>query len=636
MKIPDVVTIDFETKKIMRRPEYPPKPVGVSILYPGEKKARYWAWGHPLRNNCTFSEGKNALSKAWYSGLPLLFQNSIFDVEVGVHHMGMKMPVWDQIHDTLFLIFLDEPQAITYSLKPSAERLLGMPPDEKDAVVDWLQERRPEIRDRDEVTGEFLPWEAYISEAPGDLVGSYANGDVIRTKRIFQKLLSEIIKRDMWDAYQRERQLMPILLETEQGGIRVDLSLMDSDLELYTKAFERVEDWMRKKLKAPSLNFNQKDDFADALEKNRMVDPGAWIYTRPTKAHPGGKRSTSKKNLVPEMIKDRHLALCWMYRNRLATCMRNFMQSWHRTAHKSKGYIYTHFNQVCNSEHGNAGARTGRMQTAPNFQNIPKNFDSRGDGYEHPKFLRDLPPLPLMRKYLLPDSNTQLWGHRDYSQQELRILAHFEDGALLQAYLDDPKLDVHNIVHEGFKAAGFDFDRTIIKNFDFQVIYGGGIPAICGVFHCSPEQAKHFMQILKQQLPGYDELNKAVKHNAKAGFPTVTWGGRQYYCPEPSYSKKHARQMSFEYKMLNYLVQGSAADCTKQAIINYCNHPKRKGRFLIAVHDEINISADRGLMKQELAVLGEAMSDVEFDLPMLSDSKFGPRWSELQKVEAAA
>ena len=88
------------------------------------------------------------------------------------------------------------------------------------------------------------------------------------------------------------------------------------------------------------------------------------------------------------------------------------------------------------------------------------------------------------------------------------------------------------------------------------------------------------------------------------------------------------RMCTFEYKLLNYLVQGSAADCTKEAIIRY-DEAKQHGRFLVTVHDEINVSASKKYAKSEMAILREAMESIEFGLPMLSDGESGSNWADL-------
>lgn len=107
MKQPKPVTIDFETMGIEGRPFYPPVPVGVSIKYPG-KKAHYYAWGHPTDNNCCYSDTAEALAKAYQHKDGILFQNAKFDLDVAEVHFNLPIPAWDQVHDTMFLLFLDD------------------------------------------------------------------------------------------------------------------------------------------------------------------------------------------------------------------------------------------------------------------------------------------------------------------------------------------------------------------------------------------------------------------------------------------------------------------------------------------------------------------------------------------------
>jgi DNA polymerase I-like protein with 3'-5' exonuclease and polymerase domains len=100
--------------------------------------------------------------------------------------------------------------------------------------------------------------------------------------------------------------------------------------------------------------------------------------------------------------------------------------------------------------------------------------------------------------------------------------------------------------------------------------------------------------------------------------------------------------MDFYYKLLNYLVQGSSADVTKEGLIRYDSHPKRESRFLVTVYDEINIStpslkglsakAKQDCAKREMQFLRESMEGIPgIDVPMLSDGKASDRnWAELK------
>ena len=134
--------VDFETLGITQRPHYPPPPVGVSVKLPG-KKSKYYSWGHVTGNNSTWSEAKQVLDHAWACKDGVAFQNGKFDVDVAEVHMKMDPLPWERVHDTLFLLFLDDPHQMELGLKQSASRLLDLPPDEQDDVRDWLLEHQP-------------------------------------------------------------------------------------------------------------------------------------------------------------------------------------------------------------------------------------------------------------------------------------------------------------------------------------------------------------------------------------------------------------------------------------------------------------------------------------------------------------
>ena len=622
MKAPQVVTIDFETDAILPRPDYPPVPVGMSIQRPGEIP-RYWAWRHPIQNNCTLKDAKKHLQDIFKSGALLLFHAAKFDVDVAVTHMGCKMPKWDRIHDTLYLLFLSDPYASTFALKPSAERYLKMPPTEQDAVRQWLVNHKIcKPKDR--------RWGAHIAKAPGNLVGRYAKGDTIRTLKLFKHLYPEIVRRGMLDAYNRERELMPIFLDNERQGIRVDYKVLAADVDTYRLARTRAEKWLRRKLVAKALDFNSTAEVAEALYASGTVTE--WELTKT------GKRSTAKKHLTKERFNDPKIWLVLGYRNKLNKCLNTYMEPWLRVAERSGGVIYVGWNQVRQSSgFGSAaevfGARTGRPSTSPNLLAVTKSFYDRGDGFEHPKFIRGLPELPTIRRYILPDPR-QVLIHRDYNQQELRILAHFEDDALAEAYISDPTLDVHSYVQGRIKElTGVEYPRRHVKTLNFGMLYGMGIKRLADTLKIDPIEAKQMKRLQRQVLSGLPELEFNLKMRAASDEWIRTWGGREYYCEPPKIvinDDGEEQLRTYDYKLLNYLIQGSAADATKQALINY-NRIRKHGRFLLTVYDEINVSVPLSHVKTEMALLRQAMESVKFDVPMLSDGKVGKSWATLEK-----
>jgi len=270
------------------------------------------------------------------------------------------------------------------------------------------------------------------------------------------------------------------------------------------------------------------------------------------------------------------------------------------------------------------------MSSNPNFMNIPKSFEDKGDFYEHPAHVKSLPLLPLMRDYILPDPRG-VFMHRDYNQQEFRILAHFEDGELCQRYKDEPRMDIHTLVQDLIaEITGHRYPRGPVKSINFGKVYGMGLGKLAQAIGSTVDDAKRLSDAHRKALPGVRALEKSIKDMSKRGEPITTWGGRQYYVEDPKIIA--GRLQTFEYKLLNYLIQGSAADCTKEAIIRY-DAERKESRFMLTVHDEINLSCPPKAVKKEMKMLADVMHSVEFDVPMLSDGKTGTRWGKLTKYE---
>ena len=205
MRQPKPVTIDFETFGIEGRPKYPPIPVGVSIKVWG-RKSKYYAFGHPTENNCCWSEAASALEEAYQCEDGVLFQNGKFDVDVAEEWFGLAVPEWGKIHDTMFLLFLDDPHQRELGLKEAAARLLDWPAEEQDAIGEWLIANQPVpgVKISKSKSSEHY-FGRYLCFAPGKLTGAYANGDVDRTEGLFKLLWKKTRDREMLEPYDRER-----------------------------------------------------------------------------------------------------------------------------------------------------------------------------------------------------------------------------------------------------------------------------------------------------------------------------------------------------------------------------------------------------------------------------------------------
>jgi len=640
-KVPKPPTVDFESFKIEGRPVYPPVPVGVSIKTFGQK-ARYYAWGHPTKNNCGVDDAIAALREVWEHPDGVLFHNAKFDLDVAETHLGLPMLPWDRIHDTLFLLFLNEPHE-AQALKPAAERLLNLPPDEQDAVADWLVANQP-------VTGIKIsrsyksehPSGAYIAYAPGDLVGTYANGDTERTEKLFKLLHKRVLDAGMAEAYDRERQMLPILLQMERDGVPVDLERLAQDVENYNRQRDVLTEWIlrRLKIKDPGFNLDSGDQLVEALVNSKKVDPVMLGKT------PKGQWKTDKDSL-DIAVTDRVLLGMLKHRTQLGTCLKTFMMPWLKTAQQSGGVIYTQWNQTrATDSGGSVGTRTGRLSSTPNFQNIPKEFKPI---FRHeelnptkakllPVAPLDLQPLPQVRSYVAARPGMVLLD-RDYSQQELRILGHFEDGVLREAYEENPWLDVHDFAttmlqadYGLFPGQTHDEARKPVKNTGFGLIYGMGIGKLALKSDITVDEAKRVKDAYLAIFPGLRDMYGEMKRRAKADEPIRTWGGRVYYCEPPKVIDGQLRH--FDYKMLNVLIQGSAADCTKEAVIRYWAAKPASHQLLLTVHDELLVMCPKDEVDFGMRLLQEAMDGIKFGVPMLSEGKTTPtNWSTLKTYD---
>ena len=175
--------LDFESEAIDTRPNFPPTPVGLAHM-PDGGEGIYWAWGHPTKNNVNYDYARDRLEQLLANPQnEFVFHNAPFDCSIIEEKMGLTVP-WERVHDTMLCAFLTDPFG-ELSLKPLAEKLLGEPPVEQEAVREWLV-RHNICRANDKA------WGAYISKAPGDLVGTYAIGDVDRTLKLFRHFMLEM------------------------------------------------------------------------------------------------------------------------------------------------------------------------------------------------------------------------------------------------------------------------------------------------------------------------------------------------------------------------------------------------------------------------------------------------------------
>ena len=638
-EIEEAAVVDFESDPIRARPDFPPIPCGVAIKY-GAAPARYYAWGHRGHANPDgYEAGRAARGAAWESGRPLLFHNAKFDLAVAEERMGLPRPPWARVHDTLPALFLLDPRAPTYSLKPSAHKLLGLAPEERDAVVDWLMGKQPvpgvrlsRAHKSDSYAGAFVAW------APPDVVGPYCVGDVDRTRALGLWASERLTLADMVGAYDRERRLLPVIMDMEARGVRVNVVALERDLAAAETALMELDGWILARLGASAADFINLDS-GDELA-SLLVLCGAATEASLGVTPKSGKLQTNKE-AFDRGVFDPQLKAALRWRAALQVATQTFMAPWLDTARRAGGRIYTTWNSTRVSHdagHADAGARTGRFSSTPNFQNIPKEVKPlfRGDDPADPRDAeRPSPPfallkLPRVRGYVLPEEGHALVG-RDFASQELRVLAHFEDDALFRAYHERPDLDLHQYVTDTLAARGHKMTRRLVKNLHFAVIYGVGIGHLAEMMDCSVVEARAVLDAYYHEFPSVRELADETKRRWRTGQPVRTWGGR-VYPPEPP-RIIDGRLRRWEYKALNVIVQGSSADLTKEAMIAYAEVDGGRAPLILTVHDELVVTAPAAERDAAMTRLRDAMNVDRLDVPMRSDGYVGANWDDKIKLK---
>jgi DNA polymerase-1 len=600
----DPIVVDFETKPIIEGSGKKPAPVGVSILVPGKPNV-YYGWGHPGRNPHTWEDGRRALAASWDK--PLLFHNCKFDIGVALEHMGLKWP--EHYEDTMFQTYLVDPLAKSLGLKQLAEKLLGEPPDEQQAVFRWLKEN---------FRGPFLPehkiitqanFGAYIGYAPYSIVAPYAKGDTSRTLGLHRLLRPKITEKKMDAAYERELTLARIGYWMERVGVRVDRERLVAD---YAK-YEHIKDQQRAVI----------EHFLGDIDITKPVQVAAALtdrgYAPNLPRTPTGRLSTAKA-AIEENVTEPELRKAIRYWSTLRTLTQTFFKGWIEYS-AADGRVHPSWNQV---KSGESGTRTGRFSCSdPNLTNVPTEF-----GENETDVLHDM-DLPFMRQYILPDEG-EVIVPADFNGQEMRIMAHYAEGKALEIYQDDPAADFHQVAYSLIRecVGQLTLTRKIVKIVGFSMIYGSGIDKLAAQltqagYPTTPEEAWGIKQAYFKAIEGLQDFISQFK-----GLPDVrTWGGRVIPAEEACIVDGVWRD--FNYRLCNHLIQGSAADQAKEAMIRY--DETGYGQLLMMVHDELVISVPEEKMETEVPILKSAMEDMPgWDVPFRVEVEYGHNWHDLK------
>ena len=480
--------------------------------------------------------------------------------------------------------------------------------------IEMLGEMKSETELKEEAAQRGLDAKAELWKMPAMAVGFYAEQDAVLTLKLWHHLKTFVKKEQLQTIWNTEMELLPILIKMREVGIRIDLD----KAEILKKQFKTLE-----------------SSLITEIKKLSGVAVDIWAARSVAKAFDavGIKYDLTEKSKAPSFTTN------WLTNNEhpLAKLIREarevnklnstFIDSFLRFSHK--GRIHAEINQL-RSDTG--GTVSGRLSYSnPNLQQIPARNKEYGK---------------LIRGLFLPEEGCK-WGSFDYSQQEPRLVVHYAAttdkklgglaGAdvLIKAYREDDA-DFHQVV-----ADMANIPRTQAKTINLGIFYGMGQAKLAKQLGITVEEAKAILAEYNSKVPFVKQLANRVQKQASETGAVKTIGGRKcrfnLYEPksyglflaltEKEYIMEHgslsSARRAMTYKALNRLIQGSAADQVKIAMVN-CY---KAGHIpMLQIHDELcfNIESEN----DEKNIINVMENSVELEVPNKVDVSIGDNWGE--------
>ena len=458
---------------------------------------------------------------------------------------------------------------------------------------------------------------AEMWKLPANFVGSYAETDAKLALELYNYFTVEISKQELWQIVDLEHKLLPCLIDMTWNGVRVDTDQVERTRD---KLVKREKEILRNIKKLTGLNV----DIWAAQSISKAFDAAGISFPKTEKGAPSFTKQflTEHTHELPQMI---------LKARALNKTHGTFINSIAKHCGKD-GRIHGHISQIRSDDGGTVSGRISMSN--PNLQQIPARDPELG---------------PMIRDLFLPEEGEQ-WAGIDFSQQEPRILVHYAQvygrskGIELQGaqefvdqYNEDPNTDFHSMVAE---MAGI--PRKQAKTINLGLMYGMGVGKMSDQLGISKEEAKKLVSQYHQRVPFVKSLMNGVTNrlNDKASSGSVrSILGRKcrfdlwepdtfemnkalpYKEAVSEYGDTCRLKRAYTYKALNRLIQASAADMTKKAMVDIYETGKVP---LIQIHDEIALSVQDSEEALRYSRLMEQA--VPLEVPNKCDIEIGSSW----------
>jgi DNA polymerase-1 len=440
-------------------------------------------------------------------------------------------------------------------------------------------------------------------------VAEYAGEDADATWRIEQILTPKVRDEGLWPLYaELERPLIRVLARMESAGIKVDVELLRRMGREFSERIAAIESEIYAGAGRP-FNINSGPQLRQVLFEELKLPS--------LQKTPGGEQSTAQD--VLESLALHHPLPALLLRHRqLSKLKSTYLDALPDLVHAEDGRIHASFNQGV--------AATGRLSSSdPNLQNIPVRTE---EGRQiRQAFVPGFPGWQLLTA--------------DYSQIELRVLAHYSaDPALTRAFVQDH--DVHRAVASRiFGVPESEVDepkRGVAKTVNFGVIYGLSAFGLANRLGITQAEAAAFIEAYFQEYAGVDRFITQTLEKAAAQGRVETILGRRRPISGIKSTTGRSRNLA-ERTAINTVIQGSAADLIKQAMI-LIDQALRDGgfqaRMLLQIHDELVFEAPADEVPSLAALVDRAMRGaLELSVPLKVDLAAGTIWLDVDTIEGA-
>ena len=526
-----------------------------------------------------------------------IFHNAMYDV-CWIKSYGI--PINGHLIDTMVMASLIDENRLWYSLNSISFDYLGEVKNEKalkEAAESWGIDPKKELY-----------------KLPAMYVGSYAEKDAELTLELFKVLSREITKQNLTNVFDLETQLFPCLIDMKFKGVSVDIERAH---KLKQQLCKQEEELLLKVKKERGLDVQ----IWSARSIAKVFDKLSLSYARTEKTQsPSFTKNFLSTHLHP-MVKN--IAKAREINKAHTTFIDTILK------HQYRGRIHADINPI-RSDQG--GTVTGRFSYSnPNLQQIPARNKELG---------------PMIRSLFVPEKNHK-WGCFDYSQQEPRLVVHY--AATTEPICFDKS--VKNIVNK-FKDDSVDFHQTVAdmanisrtqaKTINLGLFYGMGkakLQAELGLN--TKEEAEELFNTYHTNVPFVRDLMNYTSKTAQTSGSIGTllgrrcrfnkWEPNQFGMHKPmeleeaerTYGRGRIRR-AFTYKALNKLIQGSAADMKKKAMVDLY----KEGVIPhIQIHDELDISVESDDAAKKIIDIME--NAVSLEVPNKVDYESGKTWGDI-------